>query len=129
RAGAALEQVFKVVSLRRRSQLFNSLLELLLLQQARRTPLSEALPLVQESLEERVRAIRRARTKMKGPIRELWIVCSAPFAAVLFLRLMSPEFTAIYSTPLGQVVLLVGWGMAVGAFSLAYRSFSQALRR
>ena len=129
RANAPVEQVFKVVSLRRSSQLLNSILELLLLQQARRTPLSEALPLIQESLEERVRTIRRARTKMKGPIRELWIVCSAPFAAVLVLRLMSPEFTAIYGTGLGQVLLLVGWGMAVTAFALAHRSFSQALRR
>ncbi|MCC7362695.1 MAG: hypothetical protein IT317_24655 [Anaerolineales bacterium] len=129
RANAPPEQVLKVVSLRRGSQLLNSILELLLLQQARRTPLSEALPLIQESLEERVRTIRRARTKMKGPIRELWIVCAAPFAAVLVLRLMSPEFTAIYSTGIGQVLLLVGWGMATVAFSLAHRSFSQALRR
>ncbi|MCC6190641.1 MAG: hypothetical protein IT318_16550 [Anaerolineales bacterium] len=128
-AHAPAEQVFKVVSLRRGSQLLNNILELLLLQQTRRTPLIEALPLIQESLEERVRTIRRARTKMKGPIRELWIVCAAPFVAVLVLRLMSPEFTAIYSTGLGQVLLLVGWGMATVAFILAHRSFSQALRR
>lgn len=129
RASASVEQVLKVVSLRRDSQLLNSILELLVLQQAKGTQLSNALPLIQESLDERVRAIRRARTKMKGPINELWIVCSAPFAAVLFLRLMSPEFTAIYSTWPGQLLLLVGWGMAVIAFSLAYRSFSEALRR
>ena len=129
RGNATPEQVFKVVSLRRGSQLLNSILELLLLQQARKTPLIEALPMIQESLEDRVRTIRRARTKMKGPIRELWIVCAAPFAAVLVLRLMSPEFTAIYGTALGQVILLVGWGMATVAFSLAHRSFSQALRR
>ncbi|MCC6192513.1 MAG: type II secretion system F family protein [Anaerolineales bacterium] len=129
RANAPAEQVFKVIGLRRGSQLLNSILELLLLQQARRTPLSEALPLIQASLEDRVRTIRRARTQMKGPIRELWIVCSAPFAAVLVLRLMSPEFTAIYSTPLGQVLLLIGWGMALVALALAHRSFSQALRR
>jgi tight adherence protein B len=129
RANAPAEQVFKVISLRRGSQLLNNILELLLLQQTQRTPLIEALPLVQASLEDRVRTIRRARAKMKGPIQELWIVCSAPFAAVLVLRLMSPEFTAIYSTPLGQVLLLIGWGMALVAFALAHRSFSQALRR
>ncbi|MCC6191675.1 MAG: type II secretion system F family protein [Anaerolineales bacterium] len=129
RANAPAEQVFKVIGLRRGSQLLNNILELLLLQQERRTPLSQALPLIQESLEDRVRTIRRARTKMKGPIRELWIVCATPFAAVLVLRLMSPEFTAIYSTPLGQVLLLTSWGMALAAFVLAHRSFSQALRR
>ncbi len=123
------EQVFTVVGLRRDSRLLNSLLELLLVQQKHNAALSEVLPLIQESLEDRVRNIQRARTKMQGPIRELWIVCAAPFAAVLLLRLTSPEFTAVYRTWAGQGLLLAGWGMAVIAFGLAYRSFSQALRR
>ena len=129
RAKAPVVEVFKVVSLRRDSQLLNSIFELLLLQESQNGPVSDALPMVQESLEDRVRTLRRARTKMQGPIRELWIVCATPFAAVLLLRLTSPEFAAVYRTVPGQILLLAGWGMALAAFSLAYRSFSHALRR
>ena len=128
RANAPALQVFKVVSQRRDSQLLNSIFELLLAA-TDNSSLTDMLPLIQESLEDRVRNLRRARTKMQGPIRELWIVCATPFAAVVLLRLTSPEFAAVYSTLPGQILLLVGWGMAVGAFSLAYRSFSHALQR
>lgn len=129
RGNAPAEQVFRVVSLRRCSQLLNSILELLLLQQERKTPLSEMLPLIQVSLEERVRMVRRARTKLKGPIRELWIVCAAPFVAVIVLRVLSPEFTAIYRTAVGQALLVAGWGITLITFIAAHRAFSQALRK
>lgn len=129
KANAELEQVFRVVSQKRGSQLLNSIFELLLVQHQRGTGLSDVLPLIQETLEERVRTVRRARTKLKGPIRELWIVCATPFAAVVLLRLLSPEFAAMYGTWAGQLVLLMGWGITLTAFVVAYRSFSAALRR
>jgi tight adherence protein B len=129
KANAEIEQVFRVISQKRGSQLLNSIFELLLIQQQRGTGLSEVLPLIQETLEERVRTVRRARTKLSGPIRELWIVCGTPFVSVILLRFLSPEFAEIYSTWAGQLVLLVGWGITLLAFVLAHRSFSAALRR
>lgn len=129
KAKADVDQVLKVVSQKRGSQLLNSIFELLLVQQQRGTGLSDILPLIQESLEERVRTMRKARSKMTGPIRELWIVCATPFVGVALLRLMSPQFASIYSTWQGQLILLAGWGMTISAFVIAYRSFSQALRK
>lgn len=129
KAKADVDQVLKVVSQKRGSQLLNSVFELLLVQQQRGTGLSDILPLIQESLEERVRTVRKARSKMNGPIRELWIVCATPFVGVALLRVMSPQFASIYSTWKGQLILLVGWGITISAFVIAYRSFSQALRK
>jgi Flp pilus assembly protein TadB len=128
-AKADVEQVFRVVSHKRGSQLLNSIFELLLVQQQRGTGLSDVLPLIQETLEERVRTVRRARTRMSGPIRELSIVCATPFAAVILLRFLSPEFARIYEQWTGQLVLIVGWGITLIAFAAAHRSFSTALRR
>lgn len=129
RAGAEAEAAFRLVAQRRDSPLLNSIFELLLVQQQRQSALSEVLPLIQTSLEERVHALRKARTKMMAPIRELWIVCSAPFAGVVLLRVISPEFSRLYGTLEGQLLLLIGWGIDVLAFAIAYRAFSAALRR
>lgn len=128
-AKADLEQVLRVVSQRRGSQLLNSVFELLLLQHQRGTGLSDVLPLIQESLAERIKMVRHARTKMHGPIRELWIVCAAPFVAVLLTRMLSPAFASVYSTWQGQLLLLAGWGIDILAFLFAYRAFSTALRQ
>ncbi len=129
KAGVSIEQVLRVVSEKRGSQVLNSIFEMLIVQQQRGLGLSDIMPLIQESLEERVRIIRKARTKMTGPIRELWIVCAAPFVAVILLRVMSPTFGDIYSTLWGQVILTIGWAVDLVAFAVAYRSFSQALRK
>jgi len=129
RGGAEAELVFKVVSRKRQSQLLNSIFEMLLLQQQRGLGLSDVLPLIQMSLEERTRVVRKARARMAGPIRELWIVCAAPFVAVVVARLFSPEFAAIYGTWVGQGILFIGWGITAAAFVVAQRSFSEALRK
>ncbi len=129
KAGASVEHVLPVIARKRGSQLLNALFELLLIPGRDGTGFTDILPLIQESLESRTQTMRRARTKLGGPIRELWIVCATPFVAVIFLRLLSPEFAAIYSTWTGQALLLVGWGIALGAFLLAQRSFGETLRR
>lgn len=129
KSGAGVEQVLRVVSEKRGSQVLNSIFELLLVQQQRGIGMSDILPVIQESLEERVRTIRKARTKMLGPIRELWIVCAAPFVAVALMRFMSPQFAGVYSTLPGQLLLAAGWGIDLTAFAIAYRSFSQAMQK
>lgn len=129
KAGVGIEQILRVVSEKRGSQVLSSIFELLIVQQQRGLGLSDIMPLIQESLEERVRVIRKARTKMMGPIRELWIVCAAPFVAVILLRVMSPTFGDIYSTLSGQIILTIGWAVDLIAFAIAYRAFSQALQK
>ena len=123
------DEIFQTISERRQSTLLDLILELLLLQQQTKTPLTDVLPMVQESLTERVRAVQKARTKMKEPINELKLVSAAPFVAVILFRFVSPQFAAGFSTPIGQLLVLAGWGVTVTAFVVAYRSFEAALRR
>jgi tight adherence protein B len=128
RGGAPVAQVLRVVSERRGSQVLNALFELLLLVDETKRPLGEVLPLIQESLEERVKVLRKARTKLGGPIRQLWIVSALPFVAVIELRLLLPEAGAVFGTLLGQLLLSLVWTVVLIAFVWAYRSFSAMLR-
>ncbi len=123
------EQVFRLVSERRQSTLLDLVLELLLLQQQTKSPLTEVLPLIQEALAERVKTVQKARTKMKEPIRELELVAAAPFAAVLLFRFVSPQFAEGFNSLPGQLLILAGWSMTLVAFIVGYRSFAAALRR
>ena len=123
------EDVFQSISARRQSTLLDLILELLLLQQQTKTPLMDVLPMIQEALADRVKAVQKARTKMKEPIRELELVAAAPFVAVLLFRFISPQFAAGFNSLPGQLLILVGWSATLVAFIVAYRSFAAALRR
>ncbi len=124
-----IDHVFETVARKRGSQLLGSLFELLLIVQRQRGGFSEALPYLHATLVERVKTLRTARTRLMGPIRELWIVCSAPILGVLVVRFMSPQFAEIYRSWEGQLLVLLGWLVDLIAFTWAYRAFSGALRR
>jgi Flp pilus assembly protein TadB len=128
-AGADLEMVFRVVSGKRQSQLLNSILELLLVQHQRGTPLSDVMPIIQESLTQRTRTIRLARTKLAGPLRELYIICAAPFAAVAVMRWSDSNFASMYSAPLGQAIVTAVFLVDILVFFFLRRTFSSDLRK
>ncbi|HRF49278.1 MAG TPA: type II secretion system F family protein [Anaerolineales bacterium] len=128
-AGADLEMILRVVSGRRQSQLLNSIFELILVQHQRGTPISDVMPLIQESLTQRTRTIRLARTKLRGPLRELYIVCAAPVAAVVLARFLSPQYAALYAEPVGQLIVTGAWAVDAALFLWLQRAFSQDLRR
>jgi Flp pilus assembly protein TadB len=121
--------VFQKVSGWRQSALLDSLLELLLLQQQTNTALTDILPAVQASMAERVQTIRKARTKMMEPIRELELVAAMPFLSVLLMRFVSPTFAEGYASLTGQLIVLFAWTVTLVAFVVEYRSFSGALER
>jgi Flp pilus assembly protein TadB len=131
RAGgrAHLDQIFQTVAQKRGSQLLNSLFELLLMLAQEGAPLSETLPPLQATLAERVKTLRAARTRLSGPLRELWIVCAAPIVGVVVARYLSPQFAEIYRSWAGQLLILIAWGVDLTVFALAYRAFSADLRR
>ncbi len=128
-AGADLEMILRVVSARRQSQLLNSIFELILVQHQRGTPISDVMPLIQESLTQRTRTIRLARTKLRGPLRELYIVCGAPVAAVIVARFLSPQYARLYTEPGGQLIVTAAWAIDLALFFWLQRAFSQDLRR
>ncbi len=128
-AGADLEMVLRVVSGKRQSQLLNSIFELILVQHQRGTPITDIMPLIQESLTQRARTIRLARTKLRGPLRELYIVCAAPVAAVVMARFLSPQYAALYAEPIGQLIVTGAWAIDAALFLWLQRAFSQDLRR
>ncbi len=129
RAGAPRSQVFRVISEKRGSHILNSLLEILLLQEETKTPLTELLPPFQKTLQDRVKTLRAGRTKLSGPIRELWIVSAFPFIAVIVMEWLVVEYSEIYRSFVGQVMIGVAWTVTLAAFALAYRAFTTAVER
>ncbi len=128
RLGVEEKTVFDQVAAQRGSLLLNTTFEMIILQNARKVGISQSLAAIEESLRERVRVMRRARTMMKGPLRELAVVCAIPFLVVVMLRILAPGFAAAYRSLVGQLLLLAGWGVTLAAFVIGYRSFSQGLR-
>ncbi len=128
-AGAPRSQVLRVVSDKRGSHILNSLLEILLLQEETKTPLTELLPPFEKTLQDRVKTLRAGRTKLSGPIRELWIVSAFPFIAVIVMQWIVPEYGEIYRAFAGQVIIGVAWVVTLTAFALAYRAFTTAVER
>lgn len=127
--GAEFSQACNVIAARRGSVLLDTIFELLVVQQQRGASLARTLEGIEESLRDRVRMMRKARTALGQPIRELWIVCAVPFVSVVFLRVVAPGYAAVYGTLGGQIILLLGWGLTLGGFALGYRSFSRSLRQ
>lgn len=128
KTGVEPQIVFDEVAAKRGSLLLNTIFELIAIQVTRKVGLSKALAEVEESLRERVKVMKRARTLMRGPIRELSIVCLIPFVVVFLLRLVAPGYASAYSSLAGQVLLLAGWGICLAAFAFGYHSFSQGLQ-
>jgi len=128
KAGVPVQVAFDTIAARRGSLLLNTIFELIDIQTRRGVSLVKSLEGVQEALEERVRVIKRARTSMQGPVRELTLVCAIPFVVVIILRLLAPGYADVYSTFAGQIILLVGWGIDILAFILGYLSFSHGLK-
>jgi Flp pilus assembly protein TadB len=125
--GVELDQIFGTIAGKRGSVLLDTIFELLVVQEHRQLSLTEMLPGIQKALTERVTMMKKARTRLGGPIKELSIVATIPFILVIILRLMSPTMTANLNTLIGQAGLVFGWGLTVTAYILAYRSFQNGL--
>ncbi len=121
------EHVFKALSDRRRSGLLNLVLELLLLAVKEGAPLSQTLPGIQKSLEERHRIVARARTEFDGQMRDMTIVATVPFLLVIAYGWFSPTMAAVYATVPGQLAIGVGWLLCVAAVLYVYRFFDREL--
>jgi len=122
-----LDQIFSTVTAKRGSVLLGTIFELLLVQEHRQVSLTEMLPGIQKALTDRVTMMKKARTRLGGPIKELTIVACIPFVLVVILRVMSPTMTANLNTLIGQIGLIIGWGITIGAYITAYRSFQNGL--
>lgn len=121
------EHVFKALSDRRRSGLLNLVLELLLLAVKEGAPLSQTLPAIQKSLEDRHRIVARARTEFDGQMRDMVIVATVPFLLVIAYGWLSPTMAGVYATVIGQIAIGIGWMLTVAAVYYVYRFFDTEL--
>jgi len=129
KTNAPWAQIFKDLSEKRRSALLDLILEMLLLREETGARLVEVLPPLQKSLAERVRTLRKARTKLGEPIRDLQIVAATPFIAVVVFRFLSPTYAEGFASGTGELLVTIGWTVTIVAYLWALRSFSGTMRQ
>ncbi len=127
RAGAPAHLPFQVIAEKRGSQVLNSIFELLLLRERTGVGLSDILPPIQKSLEERVRLLRTARVKLANKLNEITLMYGLMFAGCNGLGLLFPVFREAQGTPLGSVILVIGWAVATLGFVFARVSVQRRL--
>ncbi len=127
RAGAPADQVLRVVAARRDSYVVNNLFEILLLREEKNLPLTEILPPMEKSLEERVSMLRKARTRLSEPLNKILVVAVVPFALSAILRGSASIFATAFDTLWGELITVACWTVTVGACLYTWRTINAAL--
>ena len=129
KAGAPAEQVLRVVAARRDSYVVNNLFEILLLREEKNLPLTEILPPLEKSLEERVSMLRKARTRLSEPLHKILVVAVVPFLLSAVLRGSASIFASAFATLWGELISVACWSITVGACLYTWRTINAALDR
>ncbi len=127
KAGAPADQVLRVVAARRDSYVVNNLFEILLLREEKNLPLTEILPPMEKSLEERVSMLRKARTRLSEPMNKILLVAVVPFLLSAVLRSSASIFASAFSTLWGELISVACWSITVGACLYTWRTITATL--
>lgn len=122
-----LGMAFSTVAAKRKSLILTHVFENIEIHLGQGGGLKDILPDVVKNLRERVSLLQRARTAMKSPLRNLTIICFMPIVVVFILRVIAPGYAIAYSSLPGQLILLLGWGISLGAYWYGNRVFGSAL--
>jgi Flp pilus assembly protein TadB len=122
------EQIFKALSEKRKNVLLNLILELLLLTVKEGLPVTQTLPLIKTSLQERQRMMDSVRTMVTNKLRNMAFVCASPFVMVIGFSYVSPMMAEVYTRPISQVLVGTGWALTLVFYWYASRWFTNAVR-
>jgi len=128
RTGIPVEDALAELSQQRRDPILDTVAQTLVVVNRQGGRLSVALTGLQDTVRERVRIRRRVKAEQNQPIWELRLVAALPFLAVPVLRAIAEEYVAFWKTPLGQVFLLLSWGLTIVGFLVAQRYIISATR-
>jgi len=121
RTGIPVEDALMELSRRRRDPILDTVAQTLVVVSKQGGRLSVALIGLQDTVRERVRIRRRVQAEQSQPMWELRLVAALPFLAVPVLRAVAEEYVAFWQTPLGQLFLLLSWGLTIVGFLVAQR--------
>lgn len=121
RTGIPVEDALMELSRRRRDPILDTVAQTLVVVSKQGGRLSVALTGLQDTVRERVRIRRRVQAEQSQPMWELRLVAALPFLAVPVLRAVAEEYVAFWQTPLGQLFLLLSWGLTIVGFLVAQR--------
>lgn len=120
-AGVSIQESLLTLSRRRRDPILDTIVQTLVVVHQQGGRLSSALKGLQETVGERVRIRQRVSAEQSQPLWELRLVSALPFAVVPVLRGIAPEYRAFMSSPLGEIMFGVAWGITILGYYLAQR--------
>ena len=120
-AGVSIQESLLTLSRRRSDPILDTIVQTLVVVHQQGGRLSSALKGLQETVGERVRIRQRVSAEQSQPLWELRLVSALPFAVVPVLRGIAPEYRAFMSSPLGEIMFGVAWGITILGYYLAQR--------
>lgn len=125
--GTSLAEALKPLLDLRRDPILDAIAQMLVVRVERGGQASEALAGLLELVRERIQFRERVQAELGQPMWEVRLIGALPFLVVLFLRLTTPEYARFWETGLGQISLILSWGMVGVGYWLAIRYITKAM--
>jgi len=125
--GTSLSEALKPLLDLRRDPILDAIAQMLVVRVERGGQASEALEGLLELVRERIQFRERVKAELGQPMWEVRLIGALPFLVVLFLRLTTPEYARFWKTGLGQISLVMSWGMVAVGYWLAMRYITKAM--
>lgn len=127
-AGVPVQEALMELSRKRQDAILDTIIQTLVVVRREGGKLSVALEGLEETVRERVRIRRRVKAEQSQPMWELRLVTAMPFILVPILRATAEEYIAFWETPIGELMLLLSWGLAIVGYFVAQRYITSITR-
>lgn len=125
--GMSLTEALKPLLELRRDPILDAIAQMLVVRVERGGQASEALAGLLDLVRERIQFRERVKAELGQPMWEVRLIGALPFLVVLFLRLTTPEYARFWKTGLGQISLVVSWGLVGVGYWVAMRYITKAM--
>ena len=119
--GTPAEEALREMADRRRDPILDVIIETLIVNHRNQGRISHILDALLKTVRERMRIRRRIKSEQSQPIWQLRLLTAMPFIATVMLRGIAPEYIVFWSAGLGQLSLLLAWGLAIAGYFLGMR--------
>lgn len=115
----SLQEATKPMVDLRRDPVLDAIVQMLVVRAEMGGQASEALGGLLDLVRERVHFRGRVEAELGQPVWEMRLVAALPFVVVGFLRMTTPEYAIFWRSTIGQVSLILGWGLVLIGYYIA----------
>jgi Flp pilus assembly protein TadB len=111
----------------RRDPVLDAIAQMLTVRVQKGGQATEALGGLLDLVRERVHFRERVKAELGQPTWEVRLVAALPFLVVAFLRVTTPEYSVFWSSILGQLSLVLSWGMVIVGYWMATKYIRKSM--